>query len=413
MKRVWIKKQCRSCFAAVVALLTVSLGTFSTRLAADEAKGTLELIDEFGVDWTIPAAAENVSVLVVGGGGGGAPGLGGSGGGGGAGGLVYVDDYLKTFHAEPGDKVDIRVGLPGGIVDIRQARSGLPGEESRFGEIVALGGGGGGRHKLEKHQATPGGSGGGGVGPDGKPAAALQPGKSGVGVGFGHAGGDGAGGSGGGGAGGRGTSQGKGGGGSGLQGVPKDAYVDSATGFATDAFDPANPDLHKVLFRDVFGSGYGDDGWFGGGGAHNSPHHRDEGGKGGGSKRAGMPHTGGGGGGSTHGFEGGKPSVGGSGVVLVCVRRRDGSISVRGWGRVQPIDFLLVRPNSLITRGEYADALKLLDAIKDVGQRSAAERQKILRAYGRIFAGQGCEKEAMATLKQANQLDGEINDESN
>lgn len=362
----------------------------------------LILLKEAESSWQIPQDATRLSVLVVGAGGGGAPGLGSWGGGGGAAGLVFVEDYLSKFKATPGDDIRIKIGLPSGEMNMNQARQGVPGEDSLFGEIVALGGGGGGRKSLEKHHATDGGSAGGGVTDESEtPAKALQPEKSGPGIGFGHPGGAAARGSGGGGAGGHGTEPREGGGGSGLQGVPLTEYVDPTTGFVTSAFDPADPSHHQRLFRDIFGATFGEDGWFAGGGAHNSSHHEDEGGKGGGSKRDAAPHTGGGGGGSTHNFEGGVPGIGGSGVILVRCEKSDGTVEIIGWGRFQPMEFLLRTPEKLRDEGNYEETLELLANLPDLSLFTPSEQALLHRMYAQIYLGQGKESEAIERFATA------------
>ena len=397
-------------FSGTVCLAEVASAGDSATPASGKAALNLELIKEAGAQWQIPSGVTKLSVLLVGGGGGGAPGLGNAGGGGGAGGLVYVEDYLKKYNAKPGDVIEIKVGMPGAIVSMTQGRRGFPGTDTVFGKIVALGGGGGGRNAMVGHQATSGGSAGGGVADtNGNPPKALQPALSGVGIGFGHSGGGGASGSGGGGAGGPGTLAGKGGGGIGLQGVPKDMYVDKVTGFVTGAFDANNPRHYKFLFRDLFGQGVGEDGWFAGGGAYNSPQYKDRGGRGGGNTWDAMPHTGGGGGGSTHGYQGGEPGIGGSGVVLLRYQNADGSAKVRGWGRVQPDEFIskviLKEPHFLCSEAKYDAALESLGKHENVDKLPRSVRVKILRAYGQIYAGQGREEESLAKYKEALQLE--------
>jgi hypothetical protein len=237
---------------------------------------------------------------------------------------------------------------------------------------------------------------------------ALQPSESGFGIGFGHPGG-GTSGSGGGGAGGPGTNAGGGGGGIGLQGIPQDAFINRTNGFVTSAVDATNSAHYKLLFRDVFGSGIGDDGWFAGGGAYNAPNSRDRGGRGGGSTWDAMPHTGGGGGGSTHGYQGGEPGLGGSGVVLIRCQYVDGSVKTRGWGRVQPDEFvskvILKEPSFLCSQAKYDEALASLGKHKDVDHLPTAVRVQILRLQGQIHAGQGREGEALAKFKAALELE--------
>jgi len=354
-------------------------------------------------------------VLAVGAGGGGAPGLGNAGGGGGGGGLVYVEDYLKKHGAKPGDAIEVKVGLPGPIVSMTQGRRGFPGEDTVFGKIVALGGGGGGRGRTPdaKHHASSGGSAGGGTMGDKLPEA-LQPRESGIGIGFGHPGGgtaEGSGaGAGGGGAGGPGTPVGQGGGGIGLQGIPKDMYIDKTTGFVTEKFDAENSAHYKFLFRERFGPGIGDDGWFAGGGAYNtSESGKNKGGRAGGSTWDGVPHTGGGGGGSRHGYQGSKPGVGGSGVVLVRCEKADRSVEVRGWGRVQPAEIVaqavLREPEYLYKECKYDAAFEALENLKNVDELPTAVQVRILRIYGQIYAATGREQEALASFKKAIELE--------
>ena len=386
----------------------------STTPVNGNAPGRLELINEAGTQWRIPAGTTELSVLAVGGGGGGAPGLGNAGGGGGGGGLVYVDGYLKNFNAKAGDTIQIKVGLPGPIVSMTLGRQGLPGEDTIFGKIRAIGGGGGGRGRNADplHHASSGGSAGGGTMGNELPKA-LQPGESGIGIGFGHPGGatadiDGAG-SGGGGAGGPGFPMGQGGGGIGLQGVPKDQYIDQTAGFVTKAFDANNPDHYQLLFRDVFGSGYGEDGWFAGGGTYNTSENEDQGGRGGGSTWDAMPHTGGGGGGSRHGYQGSDPGIGGSGVVLIRCRNVDGSVTVHGWGRVQPDELigkaLLKEPIFLLNLGQYDVALESLTKRMQGRELPTTVEVNALRVRGRIYAAMGKEEEALADFKEALKLE--------
>lgn len=372
---------------------------------------TFELLAEPETRWTIPAGTQKLSVLILGAGGGGGPGLGSAGGGGGAGGLVFVDNYFEQFPAASGQEVVLRIGLPQGPVDMRQARQGLPGEDSAFGSLIALGGGGGGRHTEEGHHATPGGSSGGGfAGEEGVPAPAKQAETSGVGIGFGHPGAAEPRGSGGGGAGGPGTPMGQGGGGPGLQGIPRHEFVDSSTGMLRESFDPMNSEHYRLLFRDLFGPEAGDDGWFAGGGANHAPHHEDRGGKGGGSSRDGLPHTGGGGGGSVHQYEGGQPGVGGSGVVWVRCEAADGSAQVFGWGRLQPALFSLRSPLYLIDIAEYDRAREALDAIPYQDRLPAADRAEILRARAHIALGELQEEEAIRLFAEALELEAQTDD---
>jgi len=403
-------------FLPLVAAVFITTST--QRLSAAESAGGgdpatyeqfQELIDEAGVQWQIPAGTTKLSVLTVGGGGGGAPGLGNAGSGGGAGGLVYVENYLEKFNARPGDAIEVKVGMPGAILNPHKDRRGFSGSNSSFGKIVALGGGGGGRGQNVEaiHHASSGGSAGGGTMGDKIPFA-LQPAESGFGIGFGHQGG-GAPGGGGGGAGGPGTLSGNGGGGIGLQGVPQDLYIDKASGLVTVDFDANNPAHYKFLFRDLFGPGIGEDGWFSGGGAYNAPNSKDKGGRGGGSAVDRMPHTGGGGAGSTHGYQGGEAGIGGSGVVLIRYEDADGSVKVRGWGRVQPDEFIskimLREPDLLLKQAEYEAALEVLAKLENPEKLPVAVQSKILRIYGQIYAGMGREEESLAKFQTALELE--------
>ncbi len=101
--------------------------------------------------WTAPTGITSVQYLVVGGGG-----QGGSftGGGGGAGGFLTG---AKTVT--PGDSYIIVVGAGGAGGD----QAGVSGENSVFGELIALGGGGGGCRIAADSGPRAGGSGGGGA----------------------------------------------------------------------------------------------------------------------------------------------------------------------------------------------------------------------------------------------------------
>jgi hypothetical protein len=398
----------------IAGRLRANTGLLQSLLAVMALNGCmaadLELLDEAGTNWVIPSGVTSVSVLVVGGGGGGAPGLGNAGGGGGAGGLVFVDNYLKKFNAKPGDVIEVRVGLPGPIVSMALGRRGLSGTNSCFGKIIALGGGGGGRggYQLQAiHHASSGGSAGGGMMGSNAPVA-LQPAASGFGIGFGHPGGV-AGGGGGGGAGGPGTLVGKGGGGIGLQGIPKDIYMDKATGCVTGQFDATNSAHYKFLFRDLLGPGVGDDGWFAGGGAFNQPNTRDRGGRGGGSLWDALPHTGGGGGGSCHGYQGGDPGIGGSGVVLIRYQFAGGAAKTRGWGRVQPEEFVakavLKEPAFLCSQGKYDEAIATLEKAEKAEALPNPVRVQVLRLYGQIYAGMGRDKDSLSKFKAALEME--------
>ena len=118
-----------------------------------------------------------VEVLVVAGGGGGAGdfGNGGGQGGGGAGGVVYTTSYKVT----PGSSITVTVGDGGngGTGSTQAARSsamrGNQGQNSVFGDIVAVGGGGGGADGATP-STTFGGSGGGGGYTSSPPSGGLS-----------------------------------------------------------------------------------------------------------------------------------------------------------------------------------------------------------------------------------------------
>jgi hypothetical protein len=234
--------------------------------------------------WT-PASAVTAKVLMVAGGGGGgnSDNINGGGGGGGAGGLVYNSSVSLS-----GQKT-ITVGGPNSTVRGDGTGSTFTGLTSAVGGGKGAGAGGG---------AGNGGSGGG----------AFRNGTGGAGTeGQGYAGGDGnssggndQGGSGGGGA---------GGGGAGANGA-----------------NGANGGV-GLDYSSVFGTAYGDSGWFasgGGGGFHSgSPGTASNGGGGNGGSSGGsaggqgQKHTGGGGGGGSIAASSNNGSYGGSGIVLI------------------------------------------------------------------------------------------------
>ena len=107
-----------------------------------------------------PDFTGNVEVLVVGGGGSGASSYAGTGngprGGGGAGGVIYISNMQVTA----GTRYDITVGSGGAAVNGNNV-NGNQGGNSKFGNIVALGGGFGGYYNAGNPTAGTGGSGGG------------------------------------------------------------------------------------------------------------------------------------------------------------------------------------------------------------------------------------------------------------
>lgn len=115
-----------------------------------------------GCTWTVPAGVTSVRVLVVAGGGGG--GNFHTSGGGGGGGVLHEVGYEVT----PGASISVTVGKGGNggpsggsVAD----NSGLNGDDSVFGQLVAVGGGGGGGGGSNSQYGVAGkngGSGGGG-----------------------------------------------------------------------------------------------------------------------------------------------------------------------------------------------------------------------------------------------------------
>lgn len=228
--------------------------------------------------WDIPEGTTNISVLVVAGGGGGQL------GGGGAGGLIYVPNYeIPAAYIETGS-VPIIIGAGGA--------AGLDGANTVFGLLTAIGGGAGG---AVNSNGSLGGSGGGGGGSSSSNT---------VGGGFtaiqGYAG--------------SGNDNNKaspyhsgGGGGAGGTGQAASASASGDGGIG-------------VALTAIFGTTYGDEGWFagGGGGSPYSAGTSGTGGTGGGGSRAttkdGVANTGGGGAGVLNGETGGS---GGSGIVII------------------------------------------------------------------------------------------------
>lgn len=121
--------------------------------------------------WTPPTGVYSVEYLVVGGGGGAGNGYDNAGGGGGGAGMVLTGNVAVT----PGQSYTVTVGAGGaGGADTRTNNPGLPGNNSVFGSITALGGGQGlgsrtggavGAAQIGDTTAPTGGSGtGGGLG---------------------------------------------------------------------------------------------------------------------------------------------------------------------------------------------------------------------------------------------------------
>jgi hypothetical protein len=118
--------------------------------------------------WTPPTGVYSVEYLVVGGGGGAGNGYDNAGGGGGGAGMVLAGNVAVT----PGQSYTVTVGAGGaGGADARTNNPGLPGNNSVFGSITALGGGQGlgsrtggavGAAQIGSSTAATGGAGAGG-----------------------------------------------------------------------------------------------------------------------------------------------------------------------------------------------------------------------------------------------------------
>ena len=249
---------------------------------------TVVVFNETGdTNWTVPAGVSEVQVLVVAGGGAAGShvtygGTGTGSGGGGAGGLIYDDSYSVT----PGQVIDISVGT-GGISPATQGQGG-DGTNSSFGTLNARGGGGGGNRNTAGRS---GGSGGGG--------------------GYASAGGSGT------------VGQGNQG------GTGTNDFGGSGGGGASQAGEDGNGDAGRyggngTNYSDIFGSEYGEEGYFagGGGGGGRDGNSGGTGGLGGGGDGgsnsdgiSAINGTGGGGGGS--GDAGWRGGHGGSGIVLI------------------------------------------------------------------------------------------------
>lgn len=242
----------------------------------------------------VPNYVTSVDVLVVGGGGGGGS-SGGSGGGGG-GGVVYYPNYPVT----PGTAIPVVVGAGGS--GSSSTVSDHDGKSSSFDDVIVALGGGGGAQPANWYTGRDGSSGGGGAGyfsSGNYPGGQGTPGQGYDGGNGGPSGANGCGGGGGGagGPGGNGTITGGGDGGIGVD------------------------------YSHIFGTTYGDDGWFGGGGAGSAGARAGAvggtGGKGGGADgrdynestiHAPIPNSGGGAAGYTAGNING---TGADGIVLV------------------------------------------------------------------------------------------------
>ena len=232
---------------------------------------------------------QSVDVLVVAGGGSGASESSSCetvmSGAGGAGGLIFLEKIEVT------GLTSIEIGA-GGVAPNNS------GQDSKFGNFIAIGGGHGGRNNLVSGDG--GSSGGGGRGCSGNPSQGAvgesqQP--SSISGGYGNLGG----------------------GSTGLCGCP--SYVSGGGGAGTKGTTEGYGG-DGMYYGSIFGNKFGENGWFaGGGGARPS----SGGGIGGGGNGSlfnqpgdnGLPNTGGGGGGGITAHRGYPAGNGGSGVVLV------------------------------------------------------------------------------------------------
>jgi hypothetical protein len=137
--------------------LTLPTGTGSNRETINTT--VVSFTSVASTTWTVPASVNSIEILVVAGGGGG----GRYGGGGGAGGVIYNPNYRVT----PGQVISVTVGGGGAghPGDAQNGGTATNGANSRFGDLIAVGGGGGGNYNqnaaVEAGRGASGGSGGG------------------------------------------------------------------------------------------------------------------------------------------------------------------------------------------------------------------------------------------------------------
>jgi hypothetical protein len=275
-----------SAYSSITAAATAGF-VYSDTATGTYTWGTLNSVDtsttgQTGYSWTPPSVI-TADVLMVAGGGGGSD---SNGGGGGAGGLVY-----NASQNLSGTKT-IVVGA-GGTKGIDWHDTGTfaePGGNTSFSGLeTAIGGGAGTQYTNYQDSGTRrnGGSGGGAAGSSDNN---LDAGGTGI-SGQGYAGGGGI--------------RYSGGGGGGAGGAGGDGVYGGNSGNGGIGLD----------YSSIFGTTYGESGWFAGGGAGGEGGDTGTGGQGGGgdggsSPLAGQSHTGGGGGGGTG-------EDGGSGIVLI------------------------------------------------------------------------------------------------
>lgn len=264
--------------------------TWASQLFTNAAPVHIDAITSNGT-WTCPAGVTSAHVLIVGGGGSGGV---GNGGGGGAGGVVYESNRTVT----PLQEYPVVIGAGGAAKTV--AGQGNDGGNSTFDTITAYGGGGGGTGSTRPNaDGRSGGCGGGaavngigGLGTDGQGHQGSHSGKIGAG-----------------------------GGGAGCDGMHK--IKDSNYSYGTGG--------EGLNYSSVFGTSYGQNGFFGGGGGGaSSATAKAYGGVGGGGDgsvgttaeshtdaESGTANTGGGGGGSYSAATTGDSGAGGSGIVLI------------------------------------------------------------------------------------------------
>ena len=137
-----------------------SLEDRQTTTATDDQATVTSFTSTGSTTWTAPLDVVSVEVLVVAGGGSAGSSVSsyGGGGGGGAGGLIYNTSYPVV----PNTTYSIAVGAGASAVSSNTSTAGTNGQNSQFGNIVAIGGGGGGSGGAGNQYALAGGSGGGG-----------------------------------------------------------------------------------------------------------------------------------------------------------------------------------------------------------------------------------------------------------
>lgn len=348
---VFVPDRINSLFVYNEGLVETETGSaryFANTGDTDDVKVISTTAFQTGYEFTPPSWATHADILVVGGGGAGAS-TGRDTGGGGGGGLILRPDFVLSETS-----YNVQVG--------RGGERGESGVDSFFGNLVALGGGVG---SPTDRDGIPGGSGGGAGRFGGDGGMGLQPGQTGESGQFGHGnpGGDNSG------AG----SDGAGGGGASEPG----SSITTVGGKNSGTVVKRGGDGMGESVIAIFGTEFGDDGWFsgggGGGGARGSGTFAEtRGGKGGGGRGGhqqgwgrnganGMRHTGGGGGGSDNRTGGN----GGSGIVLVKLKNSNGSqseIIAFHHGITIAFEEINVRPPGFASHERlYSDALMLPD----------------------------------------------------